>query len=153
VNKTTIYRRWPTKSDLVRATLGAFARVGEQADTGNLREDLVAHFAHVATLLRSPVGRGLVRTLQLERADPELDRVLREHRATQHRVRVGLFQRARERGELPYNADLELLAELVAAPIASRAKQGEQRVDRAFLEATIDVVLAGAAASARRRAR
>ena len=37
VNKTTIYRRWPTKSDLVRATLEHFKFGGAQCSRGTDR--------------------------------------------------------------------------------------------------------------------
>src|SRR6266487_2194893 len=41
VNKTTIYRRWPRKSDLVSAALLHLWADEAPPDTGSLREDLL----------------------------------------------------------------------------------------------------------------
>src|SRR3954464_11362465 len=49
VNKTTIYRRWPAKSDLLGAALFALRDEDpEPPDTGALREDLVQVLRHWA---------------------------------------------------------------------------------------------------------
>src|SRR4051812_35901624 len=42
VNKTTIYRRWPQKSELVTAAVERLTPVPEVYDTGSLRSDLLA---------------------------------------------------------------------------------------------------------------
>jgi AcrR family transcriptional regulator len=41
--KTTIYRRWPTKPELVAAAIVDGLRLGELPDTGDVVEDLVEH--------------------------------------------------------------------------------------------------------------
>src|SRR6202041_4171288 len=43
-SKTTIYRRWPGKPELVRAAVASYVagRVAVSADTGSLRGDLMA---------------------------------------------------------------------------------------------------------------
>ena len=42
VNKTTIYRRWPTKVDLVSAAMRHLAPAPEPPETGSVRSDLLA---------------------------------------------------------------------------------------------------------------
>lgn len=41
--KTAIYRRWPTKPELVAAAILDNSELGEQPDTGDVVEDLVEH--------------------------------------------------------------------------------------------------------------
>ena len=61
VNKTTIYRRWPTRADLVVAALTSLATPPVAVETGRLACDLKATFMTATTLRSTPVGRGVVR--------------------------------------------------------------------------------------------
>src|SRR6476620_11743683 len=55
VNKTTIYRRWPAKADLVGAALFALRDEDpEPPDSGSLREDLVQVLRHRAAQMETP---------------------------------------------------------------------------------------------------
>lgn len=144
VNKTTIYRRWPTKPELVAAALRALTQPLEAPDTGSLRGDLLAHFGRLAELSRSRVGSGVLRTLQVERMHPELEPVRKKLRGEQRALRVLLFERAVARGELPRQANLELLAEVAAAPMLARVMNGDAELDDAFIQAVVDLLLAGA---------
>ena len=59
VNKTTIYRRWPTRGALVAAVverMGAPLRETRLPDTGRVERDLVAAFALRFTLGRKVEG-------------------------------------------------------------------------------------------------
>lgn len=144
VNKTTIYRRWPTKAELLAATVRHVAALPPTPDTGSLREDLLTLLRHSAQSMRSPIKRGIVRMFHLERADPEVDRIVRALRAEALRSRVCLVERAIERGEVPRGAPSELIVELVFAPVLSRLVTHGEPVDDDFLVAVVDLVLAGA---------
>src|SRR5512146_1654155 len=41
-SKTTVYRRWPSKAELVCAAFAYHVRIGDTPDTGSLRDDLLA---------------------------------------------------------------------------------------------------------------
>ena len=144
VNKTTIYRRWPTKPELVAAALRALTQTPDAPDTGSLRGDLLAHFGRLAELSRSRVGSGVLRTLQVERMHPELEPVRKQLRSEQRALRIALFERAVARGELPKHANLDLLAEIAAAPLLARMMNRDGELDDAFIEAVVDLLLAGA---------
>jgi AcrR family transcriptional regulator len=144
VNKTTIYRRWPTKADLVLATIRSLIVAPEVPDTGSLRADLIAHFEHFSALARSPVGRGVLRVFQAERTHPELAKMPRQLRKEQRATRRKLLERAIARGELPAKADVDLLGDVSAAPIVLRIAHHGEDVDTAYIEACVDLVLAGA---------
>jgi AcrR family transcriptional regulator len=150
VNKTTIYRRWPTKPALVVATLRCFAEMIETPDTGSLREDLLVLLRRSVVRVTSPTGRGVLRALMAERVDPEVEAVMKELRREQQAQRVALVRRAITRGELPAGTPVELVAEVVAAGLYGRLKSDDQPADEDFLGGLVDLVLAGARSSGAR---
>jgi AcrR family transcriptional regulator len=151
VNKTSVYRRWPTKVDLVAAALENHARSYEAADTGSLREDLVHIGRQMAQKIETPLGRGLIRMMQMERGQPELDAVIRSVRGEHIRARAAVVERGIARGEIPADTDPALVSEMVGAPLSSRLLHTGVPVDQRFIESVVDMVLAGARAGAFRR--
>jgi AcrR family transcriptional regulator len=143
VNKTTIYRRWPTKPELVGAALRAVWESPDVPDTGALRSDLLASLKKTASFAMSPIGRGLTRVIQVERAHPELEPIARSLREEFRNLREVLVRRGIERQELPLGTDVRFLTDLVAAPIFYRLFTEGEPVDTAFIEHVIDVVLCG----------
>ena len=149
VNKTTIYRRWPNKADLVaHAVTAHFAETlgrpgGLSLDTGTLRGDLRASLFLGVDL--SPTSRGMLR-LVTERSAPEIEAITRRARAELQRMRVAIIERAVARGELPGGIDAELVVDLVSAPV-QRALLFNQHLSASYVERVIDVVLAGAIAT------
>lgn len=66
VGKQTIYRWWPTKSELVAECLLEGCLMPEKLtlpDRGDLRLDLIDWLEQVFTLMQQPSGRGLVTSL------------------------------------------------------------------------------------------
>jgi len=143
VNKTTIYRRWPTKPELVGAALRAVWQSPEVPDTGSLRSDFVASLTKTATFAMSPIGRGLTRVIQVERAHPELEPIARALREDLRSLREELVQRAIDRGELPPDTNARFLHDMMTAPIFWRLFSDGETVDTAFIESVVDVVLSG----------
>ncbi|MET0789889.1 MAG: TetR/AcrR family transcriptional regulator [Polyangiaceae bacterium] len=143
VNKTTIYRRWPTKPELVGAALRAVWESPEVPDTGSLRSDLLTSLKKTAAFAMSPIGRGLTRVIQVERAHPELEPIARSLREDFRGFREMLVQRGIERQELPTTTDVGFVTDLVAAPIFYRLFTEGEAVDTSFIENVIDVVLCG----------
>lgn len=147
VNKTSVYRRWPTKSDLVREALHVSMGHGEAPpDTGSLRTDLLALAKAAAAFVESPIGGGVLRTLLAESA-PEVRSLARQMLESQqgtegHRL---VFQRAVERGELAADADVRLLLSTVAGALMHRAFVEEQRLSGEYLGALISLVVDGVA--------
>jgi AcrR family transcriptional regulator len=148
VNKTTIYRRWPTKVDLVAATILHFADVPEPPETGSVRTDLLALLKHTAARAGSRHGRGIVRMIQLERSDPEVDLVAQRIAKEQMRPRRIVLERAMARGELPQGTDVDLILELVFSPVVKRIAFARESPTESFLERVVDIVLAGARSGA-----
>lgn len=157
VAKTTIYRRWPTKFELVDAAIRAKARVGEEvADTGNARADLLALALASLDRLKTPIGRAVARLITTEASNPEVERLARRLREDSRTSRARVVERAKERGELPSDVDAMLVVELIFAPIVSRAIRFGELPEPEYVARVVDLVLTGAAhggGTPRRRAK
>lgn len=148
--KATLYRRWPSKSDLVLDAVACMKAkdvdLNALPDTGTLRGDLVA-------MIKTPTIRDGERKLKVMAGiasmiarDPELaaaaQAVLVEPRAAVNRV---FFQRAKDRGEIPADADIERLCMIGPAMVSYRVLMLGRPADREFLLSVIDGVVLPAA--------
>jgi AcrR family transcriptional regulator len=147
LNKTSVYRRWPTHEalleDALQASLGAPA---EPPDTGALRTDLLALARGALAFAQSPLGKGVVRVLLAQGDSPLLRAVvgsLLSPAATAGPRQV--LARAVQRGELDPGVDVSLLLSVVAGTLLQRIHVERRRVDGRFLEALVELVASGAA--------
>jgi AcrR family transcriptional regulator len=148
VNKTTIYRRWPTKEGLVRAALlsiGPSRKSSPLPDTGSVREDLLTVARRIFVLARSPEGRVTMRLLAAESPHSELGRIAESVRKSHDSMSLLILQRASKRGELRANVDISLLFEVLRAACTQTILQtGSLRAP--FVTRLIDLLLSGALA-------
>lgn len=149
VNKTTIYRRWPTKLELVKAACESVMKLPELHDTGDVREDLLGAIRTFLAFKRTATGKGLVRVMQTEGANPEVAGLSAKIRKRQRASWTVIIERAIARKQLP-QIDPELVIDLVFAPIANRTLYRGESVSDAFVVEVVDTVLAGLHARARR---
>lgn len=152
VNKTSIYRRWATKEDLVRDALGAAMRHADPvADTGNLRGDLLWLARTVAAFTASPAGTAIVRVLLADGGNPQMRALARTAygEASRHGPWV-ILARAAERGELGDAVDPALVLFTIAGAILHRVFVEQREATDAFLAQLVDLVLCGAAATKHR---
>lgn len=148
VNKTTIYRRWPTKQELVAAAVSGLTVEEPLPDEGTLAADLAELGRQLVRKTRSPLSRGLLRVIQLERGDPEVDGLARKLRAARMARHLVVVERAVARGEMPPGTDGSLLLEIVMAAVLNRVLRSDEPVDEPFLRALVAVVTEGARAGA-----
>ncbi|MEH0982815.1 TetR/AcrR family transcriptional regulator [Micromonospora sp. CPCC 205556] len=144
VNKSTLYRWWPSKPALVAATFRhAIARDLPVPDTGTLRGDLVTLLRAKAAFLGAGPGRLAADVLAHTGADPELAR-LADELLGQHCAHVAeITARARDRGELSGPVDDLLLADLLLGPVWLRAVVTHRPFPAADADALVDTLLAG----------
>ncbi|MGN9810548.1 TetR/AcrR family transcriptional regulator [Micromonospora sp. BQ11] len=144
VNKTTLYRWWPSKPALVAATFRhAIARDLPVPDTGALRGDLVTLVRSKAAFFADGPGRLAADVLAHTGADPELAR-LADELLGQHGTHVSeVTGRAVARGELAGPVDDVLLADLLLGPVWLRAVVTRRRMSTADADALVDTLLAG----------
>jgi AcrR family transcriptional regulator len=145
VNKTTVYRRWPTKPALVKAALTAFADAAPPLrESGDVREDLLAIARRWRDAMSTRHGRGLTRMLLGGCADPgvvELAMAIRhEFEARARRI----LARASERGALREDADPSLVVAVIGGWIVHMLFREQVVVEDARLERLVDLLLSGA---------
>jgi AcrR family transcriptional regulator len=139
VHKTTIYRRWATKPDLVLAALLSRSdTVIELPDSGDLESDLLVFLRSVAANLASPLGGALVvatmRTTAEAREPASVRHRFWEERLDRARVRL---ERAKQEGDLSPNVDTELVVEALVSPIFFRTFVRGEPVDDDFLRSLV----------------
>ncbi|MDD5224373.1 MAG: TetR/AcrR family transcriptional regulator [bacterium] len=145
VNKTSIYRRWPAKSDLVRAAISFSVEYRlVMPNTGNLRADLAELARLVANFMESPRGMGVVRTVLAEGTNPEVRELatslLQQVETEFPRV---IIKRAIHRGELPPGTDFKLITHTISGAIIHRIFIEQAPLPDAFIERLVDLVLLG----------
>ena len=146
VGKAAIYRRWPSKEELViDAVIEVFAKASSP-DTGNVRDDLVQSTKDLQALMASsPTGDVFPRmAAEVARRTP----LGRLYGARVIGPRRSLFEEALRRGiargELPQAIDVELAVDHLVGTLLLRRLTGRlKRSDPAFADRAVDLLLAG----------
>lgn len=145
VNKTTVYRRWPEKSALVRDALWTLA--GDQVvapATGSLRGDLLALGRAMTELCASPRGQCVIRMLVAEGSDPEVAELKKEMRARHEAVPREVIAGAVRRGELSRDGHHVVLFEAFMGALHHQIFFMNTPVTDAFMKRLVDLLLNGA---------
>lgn len=147
VNKTTIYRRWPALADLVTEAVGEAQRTRIPIpDTGSLAGDLRALLQGALAFLESPTGQAMVHVALGTPSGGDVTKVHREVWAARFARLSEVIRRGVERGELSADLDARFLLELLVAPVYFRLFVARERVDDAYVERLVDLVLRAACA-------
>lgn len=145
VNKTTVYRRWPTKEELVRDALTRFEGGDPVVEsTGSLREDMLFLARTYAVLASRPLGASVVRMLMAESFDPEVSALVRSLRDRTVAVPRALIAAAAARGELLPGLDPDVLVNAMAGALQHRIFFMREEADEAYLTSLVDLLLSGA---------
>jgi AcrR family transcriptional regulator len=117
VGKTTIYRRWPTKADLILAAISNIVPPGDPPDTGTMAGDMAALAETQRRRLSGSGLSGIVpRVLAESMGDPDLHRDFVERVVEPFRDMLRLFiERGIDRGELRPDLEVEPLVDLLHA--------------------------------------
>lgn len=147
VNKTTVYRRWPTKQELLRdALLSITAESSSAPNTGSLRTDLLALARRSIERAAKPEHQGVFRIFVAEGEDAELMAIVRALRAAFESVPREILAAAEARGEIAPGVDLRLLFEVLGTTLNWWTLFERASVDEQDLHRLIDLLLHGALA-------
>src|SRR2546423_4324085 len=119
VGKTTIYRRWPSKEDLIIDAMEDLVSEVHPPDTGSVRDDLVELLTQMQRLLASSRAGDVFPRMVAEVAAGSalgrayLQRVIGPRFAMIHSI----LARGVSRGELSADLDLEVARDLVVGPV------------------------------------
>jgi AcrR family transcriptional regulator len=144
VAKTTIYRHWDSKADVVLDAISTQLAPPPSPDTGTLRGDLQELVTGLAwALTDSPLSPLMPSLIDAAERDPEFAELHRRHAGQRHDVVRGVLRRGVERGELPTDVDLDAAMALLAGPVLYRRLMTRGAVDGDFCRWLVDVVLSG----------
>jgi AcrR family transcriptional regulator len=147
VHKTTLYRRWGTREDLVLDAM--LDRAGEQIsvpNTGSLRKDLLALARTAAANAASPEVAAMARAVVAQM--PHDSRLAAaNHRFWDERLTLDgvIVEQAIERGEVPSDTQPRQVIESVLGPIHLRLLLTGEPISDAFLSGVVDVIADGIA--------
>lgn len=146
VHKTTIYRRWPTKAELIADAVRVHSAENVPIpDTGNLQGDLQALTRSVVTNIGSEEGSRRSRSIVAAAAhSEELTESMHSFWADRLALSVPIIERAIDRGDLPAGTDPNLIIETVIGPIWIRLLLTGEPIDAGLADRVAELVTAGA---------
>lgn len=157
VAKTTLYRRWANKGELVVHAVAALFDELELPDCGSLRADIECVVLAFADLLQRP---GTNASLMAVVAESTNDPVLREQIRgaivdRQKRLVLQGRERAQARGELPSDAAdpaedarlVDLIFDVIAGAVVHRTLVSAEPVDAEWASRFTTLILHGLAAA------
>lgn len=150
VGKATIYRRWPSREELVLGAARVVIENHEVPDTGHVRSDLVQYFSRAYKDKASGKAAefsGVFPALVAEAAvNPDLKRLLQEFLEERRSATRQIVARGVARGELSSAIDTDLFIDMMSGPLLYRSALSERPVDADVVAVVVDAALRGVGA-------
>jgi AcrR family transcriptional regulator len=146
VNKTTIYRRWPGKQQLVAAAVDWMRRFVHDVplpDTGSLERDLAEAFRRKVSFKDRVEGRAWARLLA-EKHDPEVGAVIGDAVKERSGAWYAMVTRAVARGELPDETDPRMLLGMIGVVVDAWNASSPGRLKPELIGAAVRTIVVGA---------
>ncbi|MEU8528040.1 MULTISPECIES: TetR/AcrR family transcriptional regulator [Streptomyces] len=159
VAKTTLYRRWGNKNELVVDAVAVLFDELELPDLGSLQADVEHVVLQFAALLERPETKTALMAVVAEstRDEPLRERIRTSIVERQKRLVLDGRRRAQERGELATDRDPETVAavddlifDVIAGAVVHRALVSAEPVDRRWAERLSALLVGGLGAAADR---
>lgn len=144
VAKSTIYRRYTDKADLLLAAVEC-STDGDTAspDTGSLVEDLFLIAQHLRRVLTTTdAGKTLPATIAAMARHPALAEAHQSFLSRRRQAALTAVERGIARGDVAARTDPDLLVDLVAGPIFYRTFVRRTAVDDHTLRTLVDAAVA-----------
>ncbi|MFE0650625.1 TetR/AcrR family transcriptional regulator [Streptomyces sp. NPDC059534] len=151
VAKTTLYRRWANKNELVVDAVAVLFDELELPDLGSLQADIEHVVLQFAALLERPETKTALMAVVAEstRDEPLRERIRASIVDRQKRLVLAGRMRAQQRGELPAHRDPvatdatdDLIFDVIAGAVVHRALVSAEPVDEAWV-ARLSALLVG----------
>ncbi|AFY94887.1 TetR/AcrR family transcriptional regulator [Chamaesiphon minutus] len=116
VGKTTIYRRYPSKEELIADAIESIRQEIVLPDTGNLDTDIDALIQNAAQIVLTPLGRQTVATIVSSAAhNPQFARIYwTKYLQPRRRDFAIVIERAKARNEILPDVDSDLIFDLMS---------------------------------------
>jgi len=143
VSRTTVYRHWPTRADLLRATFETMVGPKHKEPTGHLRQDLIRFVDELAEHLRD-VDQAKMFASIIERSqwDPVVAEVKRLMCSDGYDHLAAILENGLRDGEVRADLDLEIATDQLVGTVFTRCLISDRPIDTNFLERLIDEFLA-----------
>ena len=140
--RSSIYRRWPSKSHLVAYCIVTAMGASPATDEGALRKDLRAAAGTLRRAFSGPLKQALPGLVADMAQDRELAEAVRNQvLAARRKSMRDAIDRARARGEARRGLDVELLLDMLAGPFYFRTLFGHAPIDRRMTRDVVEYVL------------
>jgi len=143
VGKTTIYRRYPSRLDLILAAAEKLCEEkGAAPDTGTLRGDLRALAdSYLRMVAETRAGHAIPAMVAATAKNTELAAAYRSFIGDRRRISAVPLARAARRGDLALDADPQLILDLLVAPLFYRTFVSREPLDDRYVDTLVDAVL------------
>jgi AcrR family transcriptional regulator len=141
-SKATLYRRWNSKATLVVEALARTKTTPATPDTGDLRTDLVTAFCGMGGLTDHDTTATFGAVITAVSTDPEFAAEFRRQVvAPKAQLSYTVFERARDRGQVRDDLDLDIIAPALAGIVLHRVFLLGEQPDAALIERAIDQII------------
>jgi AcrR family transcriptional regulator len=144
--RTTLYRHWPQRLDLLRDLITEEVHLLHTAPTGDVRADLVAELETFRVAITTTgLGRVMIAIGQQASDDAELAELSSAVHADGTRVLDEVITAALARGELRAQIDRDVAVAQLVGPVLFRYLFGShEELDGDFVASVVDLFLRGA---------
>ncbi len=142
VAKTTIYRHWPARTDLLRDACLTIGTPQEVPDTGNFEADVTALMTNLVEALRTARWTSVLPSIiDAAERDPDIaDMYSKLQQGYSAPFEIAIL-RAVERGELPMDTDAAVLIAALTGPLFFRRWFSRQILTEEFVEQIVRKVV------------
>lgn len=154
VGKATVYRWWPNKATIF---IELYAELAEEitppADTGSVLKDVTLLMCGAFKIYReTAAGLALAGIIAEAQSNASVSRIVRNDFAPSRRhIILHLLERGMDRGEIPADADLELISEVLAGASWYCILVGSGQLTDRHATRIVETVLAGIVQTPTRR--
>ena len=140
--RSSLYRRWPSKRHLVAYAVVSVMGDNPAADTGGIRGDLEGAAGTLLRAFAGPLGQALAGLASDMAQDAALSSIIRQEVLAPRRKSMReAFERARVRGEVRHDFDVELVLDMLTGPFYFRTLFGHGPITRETTRLIVQYVL------------
>jgi AcrR family transcriptional regulator len=145
VSKTTMYKHWPSRTQLIAATVRRLVAAPAIPDTGSVRGDLIAMTLDSLDAYKGPRWPGIASVMEAAGHDPELQAALQSVPEAGFASLNTVLERGVGRGELRAGLDIEAAVTILVGAFFLRLRMASLPQVRRDVPAIIDTILQGLA--------
>jgi len=139
VAKTTIYRHWPSRAELLRDACSAIGTPQNVPDTGSLKTDMAALMAGLIQLLRTAKWTSVLPSIiDAAERDPDIAAMYSKLQHGYSAPFETIILRAVARGELPEDTDVAILIAALTGPLFYRRWFSRDPLTDAFAKQIVE---------------